>query len=74
MLQKLKELADEAEDDEEIVSNLIPQADSYNNGKSRDHKITNSTVLQVLICKTGYNSPKIVHSLEKILLKKDWYN
>ena len=29
-LQKLKELAAEAEDDEEIVSDLIPQSDSDN--------------------------------------------
>ena len=65
LLQKLKELAAEAEDDEEIVSDLIAQADSDNSDKSRDHIITNSTVVPVLICQTGYNSPTIVHSLEK---------
>ena len=67
LLQKLKELAAEAEDDEEIVSNLIPQDDSDNSNESRDHIITNSTVIPVLICQTGYNSPTIVHSLGKSL-------
>ena len=74
LLQKLKELAAEAEDDEEIVSDLIPQADSDNNDESRDHIITKSTVIPVLICQTGYNSPTIVHSLAKISRKKDRYN
>ena len=59
----MKKLAAEAEDEEEIVSNLVPQEDSDKNDKSRDHIITNSTVLSVLICQTGYTSPTIVHSL-----------
>ena len=50
LLQKLKELAAEATDDEEIVSDLIPQADSDNNDESKDNIITNSTVIIVLIC------------------------
>ena len=50
LLQKLKELAAEAEDDEEIVDNLINQADSDNIDESRDHIITNSTVIPVSIC------------------------
>ena len=74
LLQKLKELAAEVEDDEEIVSNLIPQANSDNNNKSRDHIITHSTVFTVLICQTGYNSPTIVHSLANVSRKKDQYN
>ena len=65
MLQKLKELAAEVEDDEEIVFDLIPQDDSDNNDESRDHIITNFTVIPVLIRRIGYNSPTIVHSLEK---------
>ena len=74
LLQKLKELVAEAEDDEEIVSNLIPEAKSDNNDKSRYHITTNSTVIPVLICKTGYNSPTIVHSLAIFSQKKDRYN
>ena len=74
MLQKLKELAAEAEDDKEIVSDLIPQDESDKSKKSRDHIITNSTVIPVLICQTGYTSPTIVHSLENIPRKKDRYN
>ena len=74
LIQKLKELEAEAEDDEEIVSNFILQADSDNSNKSRDHIITNSTVVPVLICHTGYNIPMIVHSLEPPPLKKDRYN
>ena len=74
MLQKLKELAAEAEDDEEIVSDLISQDDSDNIYKSRDHIIKNSTFISLLICQTGYNSYTIVHSLGKIPRKKDRYN
>ena len=39
LLQKLKELAAEAEDDEEIVFYLIPQYESDNSDKSMDHII-----------------------------------
>ena len=74
LLQKLKEFAAESEDDEEIVSVLISQADSDNSNDSRDHIITNSTVIPVSICQNGYNSPTIVHSLEKLSRKKDKYN
>ena len=56
-------MAAEAEDDEEIVSDLITQSDSDNSNESRDHIITNSTVIPVLICQPGYNSPTIVHSV-----------
>ena len=70
LLQKLKELAAESEDDEEIVSDLIPQAKSDNNYDSKDHIITNSTVIPVLICQTGYNIPTIVHSLATFSLKR----
>ena len=52
---------DEAEDDEKMVSNLITQDESDNKDKSRDHIITNSTVIPVLICQTGYTIPMIVH-------------
>ena len=64
MLQKLKELEAEAEDNEDIVSDVIPQEDSENSNKPRDHITKNSTVIPVLICQTGYSSPTIVHSLE----------
>ena len=74
LLQKLKGLAAEAEDDEDMVSELISQAESDNNNYSMDHIITNSTVIKVLICQTRYNSPTIVHSLENLSQKKDWYN
>ena len=74
MIQKLKELAAEAEDDEEIVSDLITQDDSDNSNESRDQIITNSTVIPVLNCQTEYNSPTIAHSLGKIPRKKDRYN
>ena len=74
MLHKLKELAAEAKDDEEIVSDLIPQSDSDNSDESMDHIITNSTVIKVLICRTGYTSPAIVHSLANTPRKKDRYN
>ena len=53
MLQKLKELAAEGEDDEDILSDLIPQSDSGNINESRDQIITNSTVIPVLIYQTG---------------------
>ena len=49
LLQNLKELAAEAEDDEEIVSDLIPEDDSDNSNKPRDQIITNFTVITVLI-------------------------
>ena len=64
LLQKIKELAAGEEDYEEIVSDLIPQYDSNNSDESRNHIITNSTVIPVLICQTGYNSLTILHSLE----------
>ena len=68
-------MADEAEDDEEIVSYLIPQEEEYNTDKSRNQKIKNSTVVIVLIYQTGYTSPTIVHSLAKVFpKKKDKYN
>ena len=74
LLQKLTELAAEEQDDEEILSDLIPQADSDNNDESRDHIITDSTVIPVLIYQTRYNTPTIVHFLEKFPWKKDRYN
>ena len=74
LLQKLKELAAEAEYDEEILSKLIPQSDSDNNDESRDNKITNSAVIPVLICQTVYSSPTIVHSLANVSRKKYRYN
>ena len=74
MLQKLKELAAEAEDDEEIVSELIPQEDSDNIDKSRDEINTNFTVIPVLIYQNEYTSPTIVHSLENFTRKKDRYD
>ena len=70
LLQKLKELAPEVGDNEEIVSNLIHQSNSDNNYESRDHIITKSTVIPVLICHTGYNSPTVVHSFENISQKR----
>ena len=60
-------MAVEAED-------LIPQADSDNSDESRDHIITNSAVIPVLICQTVYSSPTIVHSLEKKFPEKYRYN
>ena len=50
LLQKLKELAAEAEDDEEIVYDLIPQEASDNSDESRHQIITNCTLIPVLIC------------------------
>ena len=73
LLQKLKELAAEAEYDEEIVPDLNPQADSDNINESRDHIISNSTVILVSIFQNGYNSPTIVHSLGNPPRKKDRY-
>ena len=70
LLQKLKEFADDAEDDEEIVSDLINSSISVNSNKSRDHIITKSTVIPVLICQTGYNSPTVVYSLANKFLEK----
>ena len=67
-------MAAEPDDDEEILSKLIPQSDSDNIDESRDHIIKKPTVNPVLICQTGYNSPAIVHSVEKFPLKKDRYN
>ena len=46
LLQKLKELAADSEYDEEILSNLIPQTDSDNREKPRNHIIKNSTSFQ----------------------------
>ena len=74
LLQKLKELAAEAEDDNEIVSELITQDNTDNSNESRDQIITKSSVIPVLICQTGYTSPTIVHSLENFPQKKDRYN
>ena len=71
MLQKLKELAAEEEDDEKILSDLISQAESDKINESRDHIITNSTAILFLICQNGYNSPTIVHSLAYFTQKKD---
>ena len=62
LLQKLKYLAAEAEDYEEIVYNLIFQDDSDNSNKSRYLITTKSTVISVSICQTGYTSPMIVNS------------
>ena len=70
LLQKLKELAAEAEDDKEIVLDLIPQSDSYNIDASRDYIITNYTIIPVLIYQTGYNSPMIMHSLVNVSSEK----
>ena len=70
MLHKLKELAAEAEDDEEIVSDLIPQEDLYNIEESRDNIITNFTVIPVLICKAGYTTPTVVYSLNFLPKKR----
>ena len=74
LLLKLKVFEAEAEDEEELVSNLTPQDDSNYSNESRDHIVKNSTVIPVLICKTGYSSPTIVHSLENPPRKKDRYN
>ena len=74
MLKKLKELEAEADDDEEIVSDLIPQSNSDHNNESRDHIIKKSTVLPKRICEIGYNSFTIMHFLEKISQEKDRYN
>ena len=71
LLQKLKELAAEVDYDEDIVPGLTSQEESYNIDESRDHITTNSTVITVLICQTGYTSPMIVHSLE-ISPQKEW--
>ena len=70
LFQKLKELAAEAEDDKEIVSVLITLEDSDNSNDSRDHIITNSTVIPVLFYQTGYISPTIVHSLANFSRKR----
>ena len=74
LFQKLKKLAAELEGNEELLSNLVPQDDSYNSNEPRDHIITNAAVIPVLICQTGYTSPMIVHSLTIISRKKDRYN
>ena len=69
LLQKLKELAAEAEDDEKKVSDLTPPAESDNIKKSRDHITTNSTSISVLIYHTGYTCPMVVHYLAIFLEK-----
>ena len=74
LLKKLKELEAEADDDEEIVSDLIPQSNSDHNNESRDHIIKKSTVLPKRICEIGYNSFTIMHFLEFFSQKKDRYN
>ena len=74
MLQKLKGLAAEAEDNEEIVSDLINHSDSDSRDKSRDHITTKSTVSPVLICHTGYTRPTIMHSWAKFPQKKYRYD
>ena len=74
LIQKLKELAAEAQDDEEIVYELIPQDDSDNSNESRYHIITNFTVITVLIPQTGYTNHTIVHYLANFTCEKDRYN
>ena len=74
LLQKLKELAAEAENDEEILSDLSPQVDSEISDESRYHITTNYTVIPVLSCQTGYTIPTIVRSLPKSPRKKDRYD
>ena len=73
LLQKLKELSAEAEDDKDIVSNLTPQEDSDKIEKNRYHITTNSTIIPVLIYQTGYTSPMMVYSLANFDRKKDRY-
>ena len=70
LLQKLKELAAKAYDDEYRVSDPITQEKSDKINESRDHIITISTVIPLLICQTGYTSPTIVHSLANLPRKK----
>ena len=48
-LQMFKEFSDEADDDEDIVSDLTPQEDSGNSNNNRYHITTNSTIIPVLI-------------------------
>ena len=74
LLHKLKELAAEAYHDEKILSDLTPQDDSDKSEESRDHIITNSTVIPVLFYQTGYTRPMIVNSLAKQSWKQDRYN
>ena len=64
----------EVECDDDIVSDIITQEDSDNSNNSRYHITTNSTVIPVLICHTGYTSPTIVHSLENNSRNKDRYD
>ena len=63
LLQKLKKLAAETEDEEEIVYDLTPQSNSDNSDKSRDNITKNSTFIPFLIYQTGYTSCTIVHCL-----------
>ena len=72
MLQKIKELAAEAEDDEDRVSDLTTQEDSDSSNNSRGYITTNSTLISVLKYQTGYTSLMIVHSLEKITQVNPW--
>ena len=70
LLQKLTGLSADAEDDENILSDLTPQKYSKNINEIRDHITTNSTIIPVLIYQTGYTSPTIVHSLENSVQKR----
>ena len=54
-------MADEAEGDKDIFSDLIPKEESDNENKLRDHITRNYTIIRVLIYQAGYTIPTIVH-------------
>ena len=74
MLHNQKELAAEAEDDAEILSDFIPRDDSENSNKSKDCIITDSIVIPFIRCQTGYNSATIVKSFANLPRKNNRYN
>ena len=63
LLARMKELAADAEDDQDIILDLEPQGDSDKNEETREYITTHSDVLPILVFQTGFRRPNMVHSL-----------
>ena len=63
LLEKMKELAADAEDDEDVLLDLEPQGESDKNEETREYITTQSDVLPLLVFQAGYIQPNIVHSV-----------
>ena len=59
----MKELATDAEDDQDVLLDLKPQGDADKNQETRDYITTHSDVLSLLAFQVGCNQPHIMHSL-----------